>query len=156
LTENDNPPSASNVAKRLPAAAKLQEAQKNQAVDGKLKPFKPVVNQTVVTDSMCCKKVIMTVALPGNVLNRDQIIVEYAPGSNRGGLLIWVPRRQFTSNTDKLKVVLSKLGSKGVTEANAVLFAQALEAKLMDKCKNKYATIMDPFLIALDQPCDVN
>jgi hypothetical protein len=76
LTENDNPtPSASNVAKRLPAAAELQEAQKKQAVDGKLNPFKPVINQTVVTDSMCFKKVIMTVALPGNVINRDQIIV---------------------------------------------------------------------------------
>jgi hypothetical protein len=49
--------------------------------------------------------------------------------------LVWVPRRQVTSNTDKLKVVLSKLGSKGVTEADAVLFAQALEAKLMDKQK---------------------
>lgn len=76
LTENDNPPpSASNVAKRLPAAAELQEAQKKQAVDGKLNPFKPVINQTVVTDSMCFKKVIMTVALPGNVINQDQIIV---------------------------------------------------------------------------------
>jgi hypothetical protein len=76
LTENDNPPpSASNVAKRPPAAAELQEAQKKQAVDGKLNPFKPVVNQAVVTDSMCFKKVIMTVALLGNVINQDQIIV---------------------------------------------------------------------------------
>jgi hypothetical protein len=134
LTENDNPPpSASNVAKRLPAAADFQEAQMKQAVDGKLKPFTPVVNQTVVTNSMCCKKVIMMVALPGNVMSRELIIVEYAPGSNGGGLLIWIPRRQVTSNTDKLKVVLSKIGNKGVTESNAILFAQALEAKLMDK-----------------------
>jgi hypothetical protein len=51
---------------------------------------------------------------------------------------------------------LSKLGSKGVTGADAILFAQALEAKLMDKHKNKYATIMDPFLIVLDELCDAN
>jgi hypothetical protein len=137
------------------AAAELQEAQK-QVVDGKLKPFKPVINQMVVSNSMLCKKVIMTVALLGNVLNQDQIIVKYAPGSNGGGLLLWIPCRQVTSNTSKPKVVLSKLGSKGVTEADAILFAQALGATLMEKCKNKYATIMDPFLIGLDQPCNIN
>jgi hypothetical protein len=69
LTGNDNllPPVGLMVSKHLPAAAELQEVQKKQAVDGKLKPFNPVVNQTVVTDSKLCKKLIMMVALPGNV-----------------------------------------------------------------------------------------
>jgi hypothetical protein len=97
-------------AKCPPAAAELQQAQKKQAVDRKLKPFNPVINQTVVTNSMLLKKVIMTVALPGNLLTWDQTIVEYAPGLNGGGLLLWIPCGQVNSN----KVVLSKLGSKGI------------------------------------------
>jgi hypothetical protein len=47
-------------------------------------------------------------------------------------------------------------GNNGITEADATIFAQALETKFMEKRKNKYATIVDPFLIALDIPCDVN
>jgi hypothetical protein len=41
-------------------------------------------------------------------------------------------------------------------EADAIIFAQALETKLMEKRKNKLMTIMDPFTIALDVPCNVN
>jgi hypothetical protein len=98
-------------------------------VDRKLKPFNPVINQMVVNNSMLCKKVIiMTVALPGTVLTWDQIIVEYAPSLNGGGLLLWIPCGQVNRNTDKLKVVLLKLGSKGITEADAIILVQALES----------------------------
>jgi hypothetical protein len=104
--------STSGIAKRPCTAAELQEAQKKQAADGKLKPFMPVINHMVVTNSMLCKKVIMTVALPGNVLSQNQTIVKYAPGLNGGGLLLWIPCGQVTSNTDKLRVVYLNLEAR--------------------------------------------
>jgi hypothetical protein len=81
LTGNNNPPPphpsalalTSSITKCPPATPRGPE---KQAVDRKLKPFEPVINQTFVTNSMLCKKVITTVALPGNVLSQEQIIVE--------------------------------------------------------------------------------
>jgi hypothetical protein len=55
----------------------------------------------------------------------DQIIVEYAPGSNGGGLLLWACQQPHFH------------GNKGITEADAIIFAHALETKLMEKHKNK-------------------
>jgi hypothetical protein len=69
----DNPPAPAQATtkpattKWPPVAAQVQESQKKQAVEGKLAPYKAVINQTVVTDMKQCKKVIMTIALPVNV-----------------------------------------------------------------------------------------
>jgi hypothetical protein len=114
------------------------------------------MNQMVVTDMKQCKKVIMTVALPGNVQGVNNFSVEFAPGSNRCGLMMWVPSGMVNANTDKLATVLAKLERKGITSGDAILVAQALETKLMDKCKNKHAGIYDPFLIPLEVQCDIN
>jgi hypothetical protein len=138
-----NPPAPAQAAakpataKRPPVAAQVQESQKKQAVEGKLAPFKAVMNQTVVTDTKQCKKVIMTLALPPNVHALSEISVDFAPGSNGGGLLMWVPRGMVNSNTDKLLSVFAKLERKGVTPGDAILFTQALETKLMEKRKQK-------------------
>jgi hypothetical protein len=58
----------------------------------------------------------------------------------------WDGEQQY-SNTDKLSTVFAKLEYKVITPGDAIVFAQALETKLMDKCKTKHAIIMDPFLI---------
>jgi hypothetical protein len=158
----DNPPAPAQAvakpatAKRPPAAAQIQESQKKQAVEGKLASYKAVMNQTVVTDTKQCKKVIMTVALPGNVQGVKDFTVEFAPALNGGGLLKWVLRGMVNANTDKLATVLAKLECKGITSGDAILFAQALETKLMDKRKNKHAAIYDLFLIPLEVQCNVN
>jgi hypothetical protein len=67
-----------------------------------------------------------------------------------GGLLLWILRGHVKSHTNM------ETGNTGITEADAIIFAQALATKFMEKHKNKYATVIDPFLIALDIPCDVN
>jgi hypothetical protein len=48
-----------------------------------------------------------------------------------------------------------KLRPDGRTGQFGSTFGQALETKLIEKGINNYATIMDPFLIALDVPCDI-
>jgi hypothetical protein len=148
----DNPPAPAQAAakpataKRLPAVAQLQESQKKQVVEGKLAPYKAVMNQTVVTHDL--------LALPPNVHALSEISVDFAPGSNGGGLLMWVPLGMVNSNTDKLLSVLTKLERKGVTSGDAILFTQALETKLMKKHKQKKDAILDLFLIPLEVPCD--
>jgi hypothetical protein len=79
----------------------------------------------------------MTLALPPNVHALSNISVDFAPGSNGGGLLMWVRHGMVNSNTDKLLSVLAKLECKGVTAGDAILFTQLLEMKLMGKRKQK-------------------
>jgi hypothetical protein len=82
-----------------------------------------------------------------NVMGYGDHKVRYGDlGPDYCGIWSWFEWRWIVAlDPGNLKVVLLKLGSKGITEADAIIFVQALETK---KCKNKYATIMDAFLIS--------
>jgi hypothetical protein len=142
--------------KRPPVPIQAQESAKKQAVaSGKLDIVKPVVVQAVVTNSMQCKKIVLLVTMPGHIHDLSQISVEFA-GTNGSALMIWVPRGLGTSNIDKVTPLMESMAEYGITANDAIMFSQALETKLMQKRRNVFEIIIDPFAIDLEVPCDIN
>jgi hypothetical protein len=116
---------------------------------------KPVVVQAVVTSSMQCKKIVLLVTMPGHIHDLSQISVEFS-GSNGSALLIWVPCGLGTSDIDKVTPLTETMEDYSIAAADAIMFGQALETKLMQKCHNILEPIIDPFPVDLEVPCNIN
>jgi hypothetical protein len=129
--------------------------QKQAIASGKVDTVKPVVVQAVVTNSMQCKKIVLLVTVLGHIHDLSQISVEFS-GANGSALLIWVPRGLGTSNIDKVMPLMETMEDYGITAADAIMFGQALETKLMQKHCNILEPIIDPFAVDLEVQCDIN
>lgn len=146
-------PGTMPVNKRSAMTMLMREMAKKQALEAKNDAVEPVVVQV---DDKFREKLVLVVALPGNISESSQISVEFADGSNGSILIIWVPRGKAISDMDKVRAVLNSMGDKGITPEDAIFFSHALENRMMSKRRHIHDTVIDPFTISLDKACDIS
>jgi hypothetical protein len=147
----------SSVNKRPISNPRLQEMAKKQATPVTNEDIlKMATHQALSHDSNNREKLIVLMTLPGHIARLDQLNLEFVKSSNGNRMIVWIPRGSAFSDMDIVKSVLGKMKGSGITEPDAIVFARALEAKMMDKRSNMREMIMDPCGIVLEKACDAN